>query len=159
MSAISCLLQVFIIFFSKQNTCAIGFFCRDAVSAKQKRKKTKQNKTKKLPNLINYFVLECVSILYYHRPIVQFVNSWHWRECAKEIKILLNGFIKILGRLSSHCYFTRLNRAIIWPYPKNVSGSVQLRPHSEVEWDFWFVNFLWWNPVQKKIFFSYHWTS
>ena len=61
--------------------------------------KTKQNKTKKLPNLINYFVLECVSILYYHRPIVQFVNSWHWRVCAKEIKILLNGFIKISGRL------------------------------------------------------------
>ena len=85
-------------FFSKQNTCAIVFFCRDAVSATQKQNKN-QNKTKKLPNLINYFVLECVSILYYHRPIVQFVNSWHWRECAKEIKILLNGFIKILDRL------------------------------------------------------------
>ena len=24
--------------------------------------------------------------------------------------------------------------------------------HSEVEWDFWFVNFLWWNPVQKQEF-------
>ena len=150
MSAISYLLQVFIIFFQNKIHVPL-FFCRDAVSATQKRNKTK-NKTKKLPNLINYFVLECVSILYYHRPIVQFVNSWHWRECAKEIKILLNGFIKILGRLSSHCYFTRLNRAIIWPYPKNVSGSVQLRPHSEVELDFWFVNFLWWNPVQKKNF-------
>ena len=76
------------------------FFCRYAMSATQKTKQNKnQNKTKKLPNPINYFVLECVSILYYHRPIVQFVNSWHWRECAKEIKILLNGFIKTLDRL------------------------------------------------------------
>ena len=24
--------------------------------------------------------------------------------------------------------------------------------HSEVEWDFWFVNFLWCNPVQKQDF-------
>ena len=24
--------------------------------------------------------------------------------------------------------------------------------HSEVEWNFWFVNFLWWNPVQKQEF-------
>ena len=86
-------------FFSKQITCAIVFLQRRYVRNTKTKQNKKQNKTKKLPNLINYFVLECVSILYYHRPIVQFVNSWHWRECAKEIKILLNGFIKTLDRL------------------------------------------------------------
>jgi len=78
MSAISCLLQVFIIFFQNKIHVPLFFFAETLCPQnKNEKNKTKQNKTKKLPNLINYFVLECVSILYYHRPIVQFVNSWH----------------------------------------------------------------------------------
>jgi len=48
MSAISCLLQVFIIFFSKQNTCAIVFLQRRCVrkTKKQNKKATKLKATK-----------------------------------------------------------------------------------------------------------------
>ena len=64
------------------------------------------------------------------------------------------------------CHFTaKKNHNLIWycihVYCKVIVGYSKIYPiypqcfyqvHSEVEWDFWFVNFLWWNPVQKQEF-------